>query len=291
MNSPAPLALGNNISARALRSLCRGLVKLCFRLRITLPVIVGELKQVFIEVAREELQRQGYETNVSRISLATGLSRQEIMRLGASDAAPDSRSATLLTKVIGNWQVLPDYSNRSKARPLTYGGESSEFFALVRSVSSNIHPGTVLFELQRCGLVDIEGDRAKLLEAVNYFSKDPERGYVLLGRSLTTLIEAVYENLLRAESPSRNFHIHTTYDNIRPEVLPEIRRWMRREGEDFHRRVREFLSAHDRDVNPAAHDSDLPGARVEFVSVGHIDAGESESPASQKRRGTRAKNS
>ena len=271
MNTVAAEAPRLPISTRALRAICAGVVRLCFRLGISAPDLLREIKQCFIDIAREELKNQGYPANVSRLSLATGLSRQDIMRTKESDTAAETRSATLVTKILGFWQGHPDYLTKTgEAQALTCDSETSEFYELVRRVSKNIHPSTVLFELQRSGVIEVQKGKAKIQRTVNFFQRDPERGFTLLGRGIDALLSAGHENLQKAENPSPNLHIHTTYDNIRPEALTQVRNWLRKEGETYHRRVREYLSAHDRDVNPLPTDTDLPPAKVEFLSLGLV---------------------
>jgi hypothetical protein len=72
----------------------------------------------------------------------------------------------------------------------------------------------------------------------------------VLSDDIEDLATAVEQNLTSCnETPS--VHLRTSYDNIDPAELPQIRRWLLEKGAAFHREVRSYLSLFDRDINPS----------------------------------------
>lgn len=254
---------------RALRRTVKSLVRLAFRLSISAPKLIELIKGCYVEVAQEELFPAQKKTNTSRISVATGLSRQEIMRVErAEDPAP--RSASLRAKVLGQWEGNKRFSSHLGPRPLTYEGADSEFAELVQSVSTNVHPSSVLHELLRSGAIEKKGSKVAFIRGVNRLIKETSRGLDLLGRGIESQILAAKENVESTGPESPNLYSHTTYDNIRPQFLDEIRAWFKTEGRAFHKRAREFLSAFDKDINPEVTDVPGEGAKVELLSFSLI---------------------
>ena len=107
----------------------------------------------------------------------------------------------------------------------------------------------MLIEMKRLGLVEIIEDKARLLVEMLSFEGDLQGGFDLLSKDLESLIRAAEHNLtLPAEVP--HLHIRTEFDNISVRYLPEIRHWLIEQGQEFHRKAREYLSRYDKDINP-----------------------------------------
>ncbi len=179
----------------------------------------------------------------------TGLHRRDVMRL-VKPRADTAQPRNLLHRVLGTWQGNPRFSNkRGKARPLEVEGKESEFVSLVQSVSSDLNPYTVLFELERVGAVKRDRGKVALCSGVYTPRGDVREGFSLLARDSEDLLRAVETNVLaRPDVP--NLHIQTEYDNIAPEFLADIKNWFLDQGEAFHERAREYLSRFDADLNP-----------------------------------------
>jgi hypothetical protein len=233
----------------SLRLMLRPVVRFCFRRALKIQEFIEIAKQVFFEIASEELRSGGKDASTSKLSMATGLTRREAARL-AEDEAPAEPAMNILTRIIGKWQSHPDYRTKQGApRALSAEGRSSEFAALVESVSKDLNAYTVLFELERVGAVERDGAKVVLSAGVFVPAPSVEEGFRILSRDFGDLIGAVEENVVTQVSPP-HLHIKTHYDNIAISHLPEIRTWLLEEGTKFHAKVREFLSQYDKDLNP-----------------------------------------
>ncbi|RMD86346.1 MAG: hypothetical protein D6808_03595, partial [Candidatus Dadabacteria bacterium] len=156
----------------------------------------------------------------------------------------------LASRVIGQWQQNKRFLTKSR-RPkvLSIDGDDSEFNKLVRSISQDVHPGTVLFELERIGAVERTKNGVKLVARAYVPKHNPKEGFRLLSEDVSDLMLTIEENIfLRDDNP--NLHAKTEYDNISEEDVPKIRNWILKEGAILHQKARNFISKFDRDLNP-----------------------------------------
>ncbi len=232
---------------RCLQIILRPLVKFCLKHSIKLQDLVEVCKVVLLQLAEEQLDSSKEPVSASRLAVMTGVHRRDVKRLQDTS---DSKKITLdiATKVIGQWSNHPDFVTKKKQpKIITYEGADSEFSDLVHSVSRDLNPYTILFELERIGAVK-KTEKGLKLTAEMYMPKGFEEGMVILGDDIEDLIESVNENITSSYDIP-HLHIRTRYDNIHPDGIPEIKRWFIEEGSIFHERAREFLSQFDRDVN------------------------------------------
>lgn len=256
-----------NVIGNVIRILLRPAVMVALRHGLKIQDLIEFLKVSFVELSKDELKSSAEKQSISRIAIMSGLSRREVMRVGEKETN-ESPTPKLLSKVIGQWQHDKRYLIKGSPRPLSFEGVQSEFFSLVSSISKDINPYTVLFELERLGgVVRSEG----LLELrIRSFDaqKDVEKGWLLLGEDTADLVAAVQENLNNPKDIP-NLHITTRYDNLVISSLPEIKEWILKKGAEFHASAREFISQYDKDLNPTLY-KDEGGGSVVLGSFGKI---------------------
>lgn len=122
------------------------------------------LKSVFIDVAQQELLRSGTRVTDSAISVMSGVHRKDVRALGVGrprEVLP--RSVSLVSQVFTRWVTDARYRDE-QGRPLALprGGVEVSFEALAREVSSDVHPHTLLAEMERLGLVRVDAERVEL---------------------------------------------------------------------------------------------------------------------------------
>jgi hypothetical protein len=126
---------------------------------------------------------------------------------------------------------------------------------LVESVSKDVNPATVLFELERIGAVKKEKNTIELKARGFRPSLEKEdEALRLLGADIADLTTSVENNLLQV-CPEPNLHITTRYDNVAVSAIPQIRKWILKRGSDFQAQVRAYVSRFDKDLNPALFQS------------------------------------
>lgn len=232
-----------------LRLMLRPVARLGLRYSIHFGDLSELLKQVLVDAAREELSQSGQEISLSKLSVMTGVHRKDVTRI---DREPEAvrEGGNLIARVMAQWQHDTRFSTKAKRpRVLSVEGRNSEFASLVRSVNGeNVSAYSVLAEMERLGAVERRGDTVRLVWRDFIPDGDATTGISMLARDIDDMSQAVEANIFEPQK-IQNLHLKTDFDNITPDAVPEVRRWLIEEGSSFHRRARGFLSQFDRDLN------------------------------------------
>jgi hypothetical protein len=271
-----------------LAAVLKPVVRLCLRFGIRFHDLHGSLKAALVQESRAIIEKAGGEPSVSKISVITGINRVEITKL-LSGARTPSGSHDVLTRVIGLWSQAAAFKDATSGEPraLSFQGLQSEFADLVARISKEMNHYPILFELERVGAIEYEGEKIKLKTLEYTPIGDVEHGLSLLSSDIEALIETVEDNLTRRQG-APDLHLRTTYDNIDPAALESARQWILARGAAFQKDIREYLSQLDRDVNPV----DGAGAERAKITVATFANGRVIEPVKQlkpKRRGRKPK--
>lgn len=244
--------MGTNFDSaklNCLRLMLKPILRFALRNAIGIKQFHELCKIACVEVSAEEIAKTSPKINVSRISVITGISRPEVTRIYVENKTQLDETSTLVSRVTNRWEQTPRFCRVSgKPRVLEYLGGKDEFTELVRTVDTSINPGTVLFELERSGVIRKSGNSVKLVRNIPRFSRDPEQGYQVLAEDIESLIAAAEQNISRQQDEPYNLHIRTDYNNIFKSEVPRIRAWLLKEGSKFHKRARDLLSKCDKDI-------------------------------------------
>lgn len=252
--------------------LLRPVVRFCFRRSQSFQDFVEAAKFVFVDVAREEMSRSNQRVNANRVSIATGINRNDVSRFFKGGENELEGLASVPSRVIARWEQDQRYQTKAgKPRALSYDGENSEFFKLVDQVSKHVNPGSILAELERAEIVKKSGAKLRLLKSQVLFLADKTEVFRIISMNIDSLIESAMNNIEDEAGDAQNHHLRTEYDNIYVKDLPEVREWLWREGKKFHHKVRTFLSKFDKDVVPSPKGKDWKaGAQVTFCAFSNI---------------------
>lgn len=176
----------------------RPLVRWLVRSGVGYKELAMALKPVFLEQAQEELAQTGARPTDSALSLLAGLHRKDIRGLSSDpnlqmlppgDAAVSLGRPTPASQVVTRWLAsgLPD--------SLAVAGPNPSFEAIARSVSTDVHPRTVLQELLRLGIATEAQGQVTLQRQA--FVPDPqhEEARQLLAGSVADHLAAGVNNL------------------------------------------------------------------------------------------------
>ncbi len=262
----------NQLLTRVLRRVLKPICKLCLRNSFKLGDVVEVFKVVFVEVSKDELRKSGHEISGSRISVMSGVHRKDVTRIesGESGIVELKEQKNLLAKIMVKWQHDSRYrTKQGKPRILNAEGRESEFAKLVEEVNGgNINSYATLYEMERIGAIEKTEKRVKLVWRDYVSDDDVAEGLTMLADDTYDFISAISENIF--DKPEvHNLHLKTQFDNISQTDLPTIREWLLREGSLFHKRVREYLTDFDLDLNPTLLGK-KGGERVVFGSFSRI---------------------
>jgi Family of unknown function (DUF6502) len=242
------------------------------------------VREVFVTFAHQNLKNTGSDSNSSKISLATGIHRGEVNRI-LSSTTPIIPRKDLVYRVIGQWQSNPRFRDqRGKPRVLSCEGIDSEFHLLVLSVSREVNPYSVLFELERIGAVERKDGDVTLHVPHYHIESDLKKALQIVGDDIHDLLLVASSNVENLPQDSQ-LHLRTEYDNVRKESIPLLRRWLLKEGDRVHSKARRLFARYDKDSNP--HVKGEAGARVSFTTVGCIEIPSHTNTIKPRKRGRR----
>jgi hypothetical protein len=151
------------------------------RLAVNQGVQFGHLEELvkrsLVEAALHAVGEGGDQTPpISRLSVVTGIHRKEVKRLlEASDQATPAAELTPVAQLFTRWMTdpawqTPDGQPRTlRRRALPDDIDGHHFEALARSVTTDVHPRTLLDELGRLALIEEDASGNSVRLKVNSF--------------------------------------------------------------------------------------------------------------------------
>jgi hypothetical protein len=161
MNGPESPAGPPASLMAALERIFAPVVRLALAHGLTLPVMVEQLKRVYVKVATRHFSLASRPITNSRISLLTGVHRKDVRRLVDEERAPTRLpTVTVGTALVARWLADDDYQDGyGRPRRLALRGTKASFETLVALVSGqDLRGRVVLDELMRLGVVELDGD-------------------------------------------------------------------------------------------------------------------------------------
>lgn len=184
--------------------------------------LVYAAKRAYLIEAMQAVARQGSRVNISRLSVATGMTRKEVSLL-LSDSHKNKGVATRRSgqqralRVLKGWLTDPRFQNRG-GRPseLKYGGDKKSFARLVKLYGGDVTPKAVLRELERMEVIEFANASVLRLRS----SRSPssiELAYKLpdLARMFEDFASTVVRSSPTPDSPS--------FFGFRDSVVPSAR--------------------------------------------------------------------
>jgi hypothetical protein len=214
--------------ARALRRVLLPLVRLMLTRGLHYPAAAEMLKGLYVEVADREFSLDAKRQTDSRVSLLSGVHRKDVKRL--RHALPEERAAippdvSLGSQIVAAWNANPAFVDeegvpKPLARFAQDGGEQS-FEALVKGISTDIHPRALLDEWMRRGIATINEQNQVCLQAEAFI---PEEGYAekmfYFGHDLHDHAAATAHNVTGGQPPMLERCVH--YDGLDPTAVEKI---------------------------------------------------------------------
>jgi hypothetical protein len=236
-----PTASHADVLLHESRAMLTPLARMLVAHGVTYPQFAQAMKDVFLDAARAELRTAGKPTTDSALSLLSGVHRKDVRALAHADGprpagdarAQPSRALSLAAEVFTRWandRRFADASGRPAALPLHGAGSARSFDGLVRSISKDFHPRSVLNELVRLGVAEVAGDEVHLkAEAFIPHEGFSEIAYYI-SANVRDHLAAAAANLQTAERQEKApFLEHAVYaDELSPQSAVQLQRLARR---------------------------------------------------------------
>jgi hypothetical protein len=262
--------------AAALR-LLRPLVRIFLSRGVSYGTFADLAKWTYVDVATKEFGIKGRKQSTSRVSVVTGLSRKEVLRVRRLPRPDDSESTeryNRAARVIAAWRRESDFQDTDgKPALLPMAGSGATFSELVKRFSGDVPVRAILDELMRVGAVKrLEDGRICLLTRAYI----PESSYAdklhILGTDAGSLISTIGHNL-KPDPIGPLFQRKVEYDNLPDEVLPQFRKVSAKRAQALLEKLDHWLAQRDRDVNPTVEGTgrNRAGVGVYYFEEPHSD--------------------
>jgi len=272
----------------AVGRLIRPLVRILLRNGIPFGAFADIVKRVYVEVATEEFGLPGRKQSKSRVSILTGLSRKEVLRVSRLPVREDAGAAgryNRAARVISGWVRDPSFSGEGGSpAPLPVEGDGPSFSLLVKRFSGDSPARAVLDELLRVEAVErLEDGRIRLIER-SYVPRTGEVDKIgILGADAGDLISTIDHNI---QSPGEAvLQRKVCYDNLPEESLPEFRILAKVKGQELLELLDRWLAERDRDTNPEVAGTGRKRAGVGIYYFEDEETGESSTQGSDSEGG------
>lgn len=213
----------------ALRQVLMPLAQLALARGVPHATLEELLKQALVEAADQAHADLPPHRRVSRVSTATGIHRREVSRLltalrDGEQAAPPPQQRSYASELFTRWRTDRAYCDRrGTPRELPRQGPAPSFETLAQSITRDVHPRSLLDELQRLGLAahDAERDSVRLLRESFVPQGDFGRLARVLGLNVGSHLQAAVDNVLG--DGRRHFEQALFADGLGDESLAEVR--------------------------------------------------------------------
>jgi hypothetical protein len=243
----------NKALTSAVLRILRPLARILLRNGVSFGTFADLAKAVFVDVAGSEFGIPNRKQTVSRVSVLTGLTRKDVVRLqglGAPEDAVAERRYNRAARVVAGWVRDPQYRKGDEPAPLPFEGEGPTFSELVRAYSGDVPPRAIFDELARVGAVErTENGEIRLLARAYVPQTGEEDKLHILGTDVAFLIDTIDHNLQRGSTAPR-FQRKVAYDNLPVEIIPQFQSLSREKAQRLIEEMDRWLAQHDRDVNP-----------------------------------------
>ena len=212
----------------AVAAVLQPLAHLCVQRGLPFSAAAEQLKAAFVVAAmgsEPEAARQ-----VSRVSTATGISRREVTRLlGVAAGEPRSAPArapgrSVVNEVFAHWTTARAYTDRRGApKVLPRQGAETSFESLARSVTTDVHPRSILEQLVRLRLamIDERRDTVSLVRDAFVPRGDALRMLGFLGANVGDHLAGAIDNVL--DDGQRHFEQAVFADELSEASMQAVR--------------------------------------------------------------------
>lgn len=229
------------------------LVRLLVASGVTYPQFTAALKTSFLRAAHAELESGSKKVTDSAISLLSGIHRKDVRALtsdGLLRAGGLDRMQSLPDEIFMRWNNDPNYldlDGMPKVLPMRgRTPDEPSFEQLAQSISRDFHPRSILDELVRLGLAEVQAETVRLRASSFVPREDFAKtlGYVRTNVADHLAAAAVNLRAVKQGAPGPFLEQSIYADELTAESVMELQRLSRRIWESALRRM--FALANER---------------------------------------------
>jgi Family of unknown function (DUF6502) len=241
-----------SVIRHACRQLLRPIASVVLKCGMTWKEFADLSKSVFVEVASGEFGIRGRPTNVSRVSILTGISRKEVKRQRLLLEAPETGAPTKTTdatRLLSGWHQDPDFlDDRGQPLPLRRSGASPTFSELFDRYGGDTPTQTLEKELRGAESIDIDINGNLVAKSRYHMPFAMTEGNIrFFGMNLFDHATTLNRNITAQDDSERRFEGFAVDDHIDPDSEDAFKEFIDKRGQQFLEEVDDWLNRHRAD--------------------------------------------
>jgi len=255
MNNTTDQNLGLRGTLRnAVRTLLRPIALVLIRSGMPWREFSELSKSVFVDVASDSFGIRGRPTNVSRVSILTGISRKEVKRqreLLEGGTETQSSKTTDATRLLSGWYQDPDFLNADgDPLALTLEAEGRQsFHELFARYGGDTPEQTLLRELTSARSIErLEDGRVSPKRRYHTPDEVSEGALRFFGTNLFDHANTLSKNLAVEDGAPKWLEGFAVESNIDSRHVEEFREFLNVRGQEFLEEIDEWLSRHQQNA-------------------------------------------
>ena len=238
-----------NILREACSTVLRPFASMLLRCGMTWKEFSDLSKSVFVQVASDEFGIKNRPTNVSRVSILTGIDRKEVKRqreLLGHESPLAATKTTDATRVLSGWFQDSDYIDAdANPLPLAEQGQGPSFAALCGQYGGDIAATTLLKELLTTNTIERDANGA-LRPLRRYYQPavSDDENLMFASQRIRELFETMNNNVFPSNKHAPIFGGYAANDTMSAEMIPKYREFLDKRGQEFLEEIDNWLTEH-----------------------------------------------
>lgn len=241
-----------SIAHQACRIVLRPLASMLLKVGLTWKEFSELAKSVFVETATAEYGIRGRPTNISRVSILTGIGRKEVKRqrdILASQQPPPPQKTTDATRVLSGWFQDVDFMGvDGRPLPLRESGDSPNFDQLCRRYGGDIATATMLKELLNTETIGRD-ENGRLFPQRRYYhpARHDDENLLWAVNLIRDLTATMNNNVFKTERTQPRFGRKAENVEIPENCREAFREFLDTRGQIFLEDIDDWLTEHATD--------------------------------------------
>jgi len=245
-----------SVIRHACRQLLRPVASVVLKCGMTWKEFSELSKSVFVEVASQEFGIRGRPTNVSRVSILTGISRKEVKRQRLLLEAPEPTvptKTTDATRLLSGWHQDPNFlDKKGQPMPLAQSGPSPTFAELFDKYGGDTPEQTLEKELRSAHSIDTDVDGKLVAKSRYHMPFAMTEGNIrFFGMNLFDHATTLNNNVAANDDAERRIEGFAVDDQIDPDSAHAFKKFIDERGQQFLEEADDWLNRHQADSNSA----------------------------------------
>lgn len=241
----------------ALIKILRPIIRILLRKGVSHQTFSDIAKWVYVDIAKKEFAIPGKKVSDSRISVISGLTRQEVKRLSNEESPEEFKAIEKhhrAVSIVNAWMYTKEYQDSfGEPAEIPFKGDDISFEALVKKYGRDITPRPVFDELVRSESIEqLPNEMIRLKKSVLFPKTDEDEKIALLGMNAGALINTIIHNIDNSGKKDL-LQLSASSLYLSKEKIPYIRNEIKRKGIVFLQEIDEWLISQE--IDPQKHSS------------------------------------